>query len=84
MIAIPYPCLVKFIDGSVVKFTVWTWSSFLGWLLAKKLWDNHTRWMDISFISFVGFIFSSYIKRNLCLFLIVAMFGVVNWVRDDS
>ena len=61
---------------------------FLGWLLAKKLWDNHTAkkvgWILALFPSLVLYSVLTLREIYVCFFLIVAMFGVVNWVRDDS
>ena len=42
-------------------------------------------WLDHKFVSIDNTILSFSIKRNICsLFLLVAMYGIFNWVRDKS
>ena len=63
-------------------------SIFLGWLIAKKLWNNRIAntvgWTMALFPSLV--LYSVLIMREayICFFILVAMYGVVDWVRTDK
>lgn len=61
-------------------------SVFLGWLLAKKLWGNQTAkkvgWTIALFPSIVSYSVLTMREVYIGFFLILAMHGIVNWVRD--
>lgn len=63
-------------------------SVFLGWLLAKKIWDNSIAnrigWTLALFPSLI--LYSVLVMREayIVFFLIVALFGVVNWVQTGT
>jgi len=63
-------------------------SIFLGWLIAKKLWNNRIAntvgWTMALFPSLV--LYSVLVMREayICFFILVAMYGVVDWVRTDK
>ena len=63
-------------------------SILLGWLIAKKLWNNRIAntvgWTMALFPSLV--LYSVLIMREayICFFILVAMYGVVDWVRTDK
>lgn len=60
-------------------------SVFLGWLLAKKLWGNKTAkkvgWTIALFPSIVSYSVLTMREVYISFFLILAIYGVVNWVR---
>ena len=63
-------------------------SIFLVWLLAKKLWDDRIAikvgWVASLFPTLV--LFSVIVLREVyvCFFLLVALHGVVGWVKTDK
>ena len=63
-------------------------SIFLVWLLAKKIWDdriaNKVGWVASLFPTLV--LFSVIVLREVyvCFFLLVALHGVVGWVKTDK
>ena len=60
----------------------------LGWLLAKKLWGNFTAnkvgWVLALFPSLALYAILPLREVYASFFLLIAMFGVVNWVRHDK
>ena len=62
-------------------------SIFLGWMLAKKLWNNRVAntvgWTIALFPSLV--LYSVLIMREvyICFFLLLALHGIVDWIRTD-
>ena len=63
-------------------------SVFLGWLLAKKIWDNHTAikvgWSIALFPTLVSYSVLTMREAYISFFLLLAMYGIVNWVRYKS
>jgi len=63
-------------------------SVFLGWLLAKKIWDNHTAikvgWSIALFPTLVSYSVLTMREVYISFFLLLAMYGIVNWVRYKS
>ena len=63
-------------------------SVLLGWLLAKRLWNNHVAikvgWTLALFPSLVLYSILPLREVYSSFFLLVAMFGVVNWIKDGS
>ena len=63
-------------------------SVFLSWLLAKKLWNNYIAnkvgWLVALFPSLV--LYSILLLREVYIvfFILLALIGVVNWVRDNN
>lgn len=61
---------------------------FLGWKVAKILWDNHTAkkvgWTIALFPSLI--LYSVLVMREvyICFFLLVALYGVAEWTKTDS
>ena len=86
MIAIPYSLFGSSVMmAQSISLLFGISSIYLGWLLAKKLWDNRTAvkvaWIIALFPSLV--LYSVLVMREayIYFFLLVAIFGVVNWVN---
>lgn len=60
-------------------------SVYLGWLLAKKIWDNHIAtkvgWVIALFPSLILYSVLSLREVYAGFFLLVAVFGVINWIK---
>lgn len=63
-------------------------SVLLGWLVAKKLWDNHVAmkvgWTLALFPSLALYSILPLREVYSSFFLLVAIFGVVNWFKEGS
>ena len=63
-------------------------SVLLGWLLAKKIWDNHTAikvgWSIALYPTLVSYSVLTMREVYISFFLLLAMYGIVNWVRQRS
>ena len=63
-------------------------SVFLGWLAAKKLWDDRTAikigWMIAIFPSLVSYSVLTMREVYITFFLLLAFYGIINWVRQRS
>jgi len=63
-------------------------SVFLGWLLAKKIWDNHTAikvgWSIALYPTLVSYSVLTMREVYISFFLLLAMYGIVNWFRQRS
>ena len=63
-------------------------SVFLGWSLAKKLWDNSTAlkvgWSIALFPSLVSYSVLTMREVYISFFLLLAMWGIVNWIRFNN
>jgi 4-amino-4-deoxy-L-arabinose transferase-like glycosyltransferase len=63
-------------------------SLFLGWLLAKKLWNNRVAnkvgWTIAFFPSLILYSFLIMREAYICFFILLALYGVVNWVKTDK
>ena len=63
-------------------------SVFLGWLLAKKLWDeniaNKVGWILALFPSLILYSVITLKEVYCSFFLLLAMFGVVNWTKTKN
>jgi len=86
LIAIPYSLIGRsFLMIQSFSILFGLGSVFLGWVIAKKLWDNSTAikvgWIIALFPSLVSY--SVLIMREvyICFFLLLAIYGVVNWSR---
>ena len=60
----------------------------LGWLLAKKIWDNHTAtkvgWVIALFPTLVSYSVLTMREVYVSFFLLIAIYGIVNWVRENN
>ena len=60
----------------------------LGWKLGHVLWDNHTAkkigWTIALFPSLVLYSVSFLREVYVCFFLLVAIYGVVNWTKNED
>tara|TARA_B100000787_G_scaffold67847_1_gene49807 strand:+ start:5336 stop:6559 length:1224 start_codon:yes stop_codon:yes gene_type:complete len=63
-------------------------SVFLGWLLAKKLWNNYVAmkvgWVIALFPSLISYSVLTMREVYISFFLLVALYGIVNWVKIRS
>ena len=63
-------------------------SVFLGWMVAKKLWDNSTAikvgWSIALFPSIVSYSVLTMREVYISFFLLLAMYGIINWVRSNN
>ena len=61
---------------------------FFGWLLARKIWDNHTAlkagWALALFPSLILYSCLTMREAYVSFFLALALYGVVNWTRVGS
>ena len=89
LIAIPYSLFGRSIlmaKSITLFFGIGT--VFLGWLLAKKVWDDHSAnkvgWVIALFPSLI--LYSALVLREMyiCFFLVVAFYGVVGWIRNNN
>ena len=86
MLAIPYSLFGRSVLlAQSLSILVGIGSVFLGWLLAKKLWDNSTAikvaWSIALFPTLVSYSVLTMREVYVSFFLLLAMYGVVNWVR---
>lgn len=62
--------------------------TFLGWLTAKKLWNNHTAikicWFIAIFPSALSYSVLTMREVYISFFLLLAIFGIVKWVKEKS
>ena len=60
----------------------------LGWKLGYVLWDNHTAkkigWTIALFPSLILYSVSFLREVYVCFFLLVAIYGVVNWAKNED
>ena len=89
VIAIPYSLIGRSIlMAQSISLFFGLGCVILGWKIAKKLWDNHTAnkigWMIALFPSLI--LYSVLVMREvyICFFLLVALYGVVNWAKKDN
>ena len=63
-------------------------SVFLGWLVAKKIWNNRTAnkvgWAIALFPSLVLYSVITMREVYIVFFLLLALYGVIGWVKTDS
>lgn len=86
MIAIPYSLFGRSIlMAQSISLLFGMGSIYLGWLLAKKIWDNRTAikvaWILALFPSLLLYSVLTMREVFVYFFLLVAMFGVVQWAR---
>jgi len=89
MLAIPYSLFGRSILlVQSLSILVGIGSVFLGWLVAKKLWDNSTAkkvaWSIALFPSIVSYSVLTMREVYISFFLLLAMYGIINWVRSNN
>jgi len=89
LIAIPYSLLGRSVlMAKSISLFFGMGSVFLGWKLANKLWNsrvaNKVGWLIALFPSLI--LYSALLMREayICFFLLVAIYGVINWVKTQS
>ena len=89
LIAVPYSLFGRSIlMAQSLSLLFGMGSIFLGWLLAKKIWDNYIAkkvgWTIALFPSLV--LYSALILREayIVFFIIVALYGVVSWLKTEN
>jgi len=89
LMAIPYSLFgrsILIIQSIGILFGVG--SIFLGWLLAKKIWDDHSAikvgWALALFPSLILYSVVPLREVYCSFFLLVATFGIVNWTETKS
>lgn len=89
VIAIPYSLFGRsLIMAKSISLLFGIGSIFLGWKIAKLIWDENTAnkvgWVIALFPSLI--LYSVLIMREvyICFFVLVAVYGIVNWVKTDS
>ena len=89
MIAIPYSLVgrsVLLAQSLSILFGIG--SVFLGWLLAKKIWDNSIAikvgWSIALFPSLVSYSVLTMREVYISFFLLLAMYGIVNWFKFSN
>ncbi len=89
IIAIPYSIFGRsLLMAQSISLFFGIASVYLGWLLAKKLWDEKTAkkcgWILALFPSLILYSVLTLREIYACFFLLVALHGVVNWCKDKS
>ena len=89
LIAIPYSLFGRsLIMAKSISLLFGIGSIFLGWKIAKLIWDENTAnkvgWVIALFPSLI--LYSVLIMREvyICFFVLVALYGIVGWVKTDS
>ena len=89
VIAIPYSLFGRsLIMAKSISLLFGIGSIFLGWKIAKLIWDENTAnkvgWVIALFPSLI--LYSVLIMREvyICFFVLVAVYGIVVWVKTDS
>lgn len=89
LLAIPYSLLGRSVlMAKSISLFFGVGSVFLGWKLANKIWGlkiaNSVGWLIALFPSLI--LYSALIMREayISFFLLVAIYGVVNWVKNES
>ena len=89
LIAIPYSLFGRsMLMSQAISLFVGMGSIFFGWLLAKKIWNDHTAnkvgWTMALFPSLILYSVLFLREVYVCFFLIVAIFGIVNWFKKNN
>ncbi len=89
MLAIPYSLFgrsILLVQSLSIFFGIG--SVFLGWLVAKKLWDNTTAkkvaWLIALFPTLISYSVLTMREVYVSFFLLLAMYGIVSWVRSSN
>lgn len=89
LLAIPYSLFGRsMLMAQSFSILVSIGSVFLGWLLAKKLWDKRTAikvgWTIALFPTLVSYSVLTMREAYVTFFLLVAFYGIVKWTRDNN
>ena len=89
IIAIPYSLFGRsLIMAKSISLLFGIGSIFLGWKIAKLIWDENTAnkvgWVIALFPSLI--LYSVLIMREVyvCFFVLVGLYGIIGWVKTDS
>lgn len=89
LIAIPYSLFGRsMLMAQAISLFFGMSSIFFGWLLAKKIWNDHIAnkvgWTMALFPSLILYSVLFLREVYVCFFLIVAIFGIVNWFKKNN
>ncbi len=89
IIAIPYALFGRSIlMAQSISLFFGMGTVFLGWLLTKKIWDENTAikvgWVLALFPTLILYSVLTLREVYSCFFILVAMIGIVDWIRTDS
>ncbi len=89
IIAIPYYILGRsLLMAQSISLLFGMGSVLLGWSLARKLWDNHTAikvgWVIALFPTLILYSVLTLREVYTAFFLLVAMHGIVDWIREEK
>ncbi len=89
LIAIPYSLLDRsMLMAKCMSLLFGIGSVFLGWKLANKIWNkkiaNKVGWFIALFPSLVLYSVITMREAYIVFFLLVALYGVVSWVKADN
>ncbi len=89
LIAIPYSLLDRsMLMAKSMSLVFGLGSVFLGWLVAKKIWNNDIAnkvgWFIALFPSLVLYSVITMREAYIVFFLLLALLGVVSWVKTDN
>jgi hypothetical protein len=89
MLAIPYSLFgrsILLVQSLSILFGIG--SVFLGWLVAKKLWNNYTAikvaWSIALFPSIISYSVLTMREVYVTFFLLLAIYGIVGWIRINN
>lgn len=89
LIAIPYSLIDRsMLMAKCMSLLFGIGSVFLGWLVAKKIWNNkianNVGWLIALFPSLVLYSVLTMREAYIVFFLLLALNGVVSWVKTDN
>jgi 4-amino-4-deoxy-L-arabinose transferase-like glycosyltransferase len=89
LIAIPYSLFGRSVlMAKSMSLLVGMGSVFMGWLLAKKIWENHVAkkvgWVIALFPSLVLYSVINMREAYIVFFLLVALYGVISWSQTNN
>ena len=89
VIAVPYSLFGRsLLMAQSISLFFGMGSVVLGWLLARKLWNKHNAtkvaWILAIFPSLVLYSVLTLREIYACFFLLLALIGVVNWIREKN
>ena len=89
LIAIPYSLFGRSVlMAKSMSLLVGMGSVFMGWLLAKKIWENHVAkkvgWVIALFPSLVLYSVINMREAYIVFFILVALYGVVSWSQTNN
>ena len=89
LIAIPYSLFGRSVlMAKSISLLFGMCSVFMGWLLAKKIWENHVAkkvgWVIALFPSLVLYSVINMREAYIVFFILVALYGVVSWSQTNN